>query len=99
MKDLLTHKHPTEINVLFVASLYQWSEAMQLLTVFTVFQTLNSIWGGGKEKRKKVHFRSCKSLVDLINLIVLGIFDIPSRLHTAAATCCHLKSKYRITAN
>lgn len=37
--------------------------------------------------------------MDLINLIVLGIFDIPSRLHTAAATCCHLKSKYRITAN
>lgn len=56
MKDLLTHKYPTEINVLFVASLYQWSEAMQLLTVFTVFQTLNSIWGGGKEKRKKSTF-------------------------------------------
>lgn len=100
MKDLLINRHPTEINVLFVASLY--SEMKQpsssLCSLFS--KHWNPLhFGGWEREKKKVHFCSWKSLVDLINLIVLGIFDIPSCLHTTAATCCHLKSKYRITAN
>lgn len=82
----------------------QWSGGTQLLTVLVLFHWNPLHFGGwerGKKKTKKnqVHFCSWKSLVDLINLIVLGIFDIPTCLHTTAATCCHLKSKYRITAN
>lgn len=80
----------------------QWSKGTQFLTVFALFQTLkpSPFWGmGERKKKKKGHFCSWKSPVDLINLIVFGIFDIPTCLHTTAATCCHLKSKYRITAN
>lgn len=53
MKDLLTHQYLTEINVLFVASLYQWNEATQLFTVLTLFQTLKRSPFGGKEKKTK----------------------------------------------
>lgn len=104
MKNVSINRYPTEINVLFVASLYsEVKEPSSSLCLFFFTETLSILGDGREEKKKnqkkKVHFCSWKSLVDLINLIVLGIFDIPTCLHTTAATCCHLKSKYRITAN
>lgn len=90
-------KHVLSMYYLWQVCTVKWRNPV-LHCVFSFLNTETfSILGDGREK-KKVHFCSWKSLVDLINLIVLGIFDIPTCLHTTAATCCHLKSKYRITA-
>lgn len=101
MKNFLINRYPPEINELFVASLYSEVKEPSSSLCLLFFKHWNRLHFGGWEwgEKKKEHFCSWKSLVNLINLIVLGIFDIPTCLHTTAATCCHLKSKYRITAN
>lgn len=100
MKNLLINRYLPEINVLFVASLCSEVKEHSSSPCLLFSKHWNCLHFGGWEwGKKKVHFCSWKSLVNLINLIVLGIFDIPTCLHTTAATCCHLKSKYRMTAN